>query len=199
MARAPETASQTAGPYVHIGLDPAAAGIEGGPAGLFSAVAGPETPGARVTLEGVVLDGAGAPVRDAVVESWQADPSGIHPHPADPRAAEAAPGFRGWGRASADPETGLWRIETVKPGRVPGPGGAAAAPHVALWIVARGINTGLHTRLYFADEATANAEDPLLRMLGPRGRTLIAEAAAPGVYRLDIRLQGPDETAFLDV
>ena len=199
MARRPETASQTAGPYVHIGLDPDAAGIEGGPRGLPAQPAAQETPGERIALEGAVLDGAGAPVRDAVVESWQADPAGIFPHPADPRAAAVAAGFRGWGRASADPETGLWRIETVRPGRIPGPGGAAAAPHVALWIVARGINTGLHTRLYFADEADANAEDPLLRMLGPRGRTMIAEAARPGCWRLDIRLQGPDETVFLDV
>jgi protocatechuate 3,4-dioxygenase alpha subunit len=194
-----ETASQTAGPYVHIGLAPQAAGIQGGPAPLGLDPAGPAAPGARIALEGVVLDGAGQPVRDAVVESWQADAAGVYAHPRDPRAGAVAPGFTGWGRAAADFETGLWRIDTVRPGRVPGADGRPMAPFVALWIVARGINVGLHTRLYFADAAEANAADPLLAALGPRARTLIAVEAAPNRWRLDIRLQGADETAFLDV
>ena len=199
MTRLRETASQTAGPYVHIGLAPQAAGIQGGPAPLGLDPAGPEARGARIALEGVVLDGAGAPVRDAVIESWQANAAGIYAHPEDPRGAEVEPGFTGWGRAAADGETGSWRIDTVKPGPAPGPGGAAMAPHVALWIVTRGVNTGLHTRLYFADEAAANASDPLLAQLGPRARTLIAAETAPGRWRFDIRLQGADETVFLDV
>ncbi len=199
MTRLRETASQTAGPYVHIGLAPELAGIEGGLTALGRDIAGPNARGVRIMLEGMILDGLGAPVRDAVVEAWQANADGVYAHPLDPNAPRVEPGFRGWGRAPVDPETGLWRIETVKPGRAPDPRGLAAAPHVALWIVARGINLGLLTRLYFEDEDRANAEDAVLAACGPRGRTLIATQPSPGLYRLDIRLQGEGETVFLDV
>lgn len=196
MTPAPETASQTAGPYVHIGLAPQAAGFDGFTTDLTGPVAGPATPGPRIAVGGVILDGLGAPVRDAVVEAWQCDPAGVY---ADPRVAGAAPGFRGWGRVWTDFDTGEWLLETVKPGRAPGPGGAPMAPHIALWIVARGVNIGLHTRLYFADEAAANAGDPVLRACGPRAATLLAQPQGEGRYRFDIRLQGAEETVFLDV
>ena len=113
--------------------------------------------------------------------------------------------FRGWGRAVADFETGLWWFETIKPGRVPGRHGhKAMAPHLNLWIVARGINIGLNTRMYFGDEAEANAEDPVLRLVEhpERRRTLIAAREERGgevVYRFDIHLQGDNETVFFDV
>ncbi len=197
-----ETPSQTAGPYVHLGLLPDVAGLDRGPAPLAATPAAPTVPGERIRIEGSVIDGTGAPLRDAVIEIWQADAAGIHPHPDDPRHAAVAPGFRGWGRVAADPETGVWRLETVKPGPVPTRDGRAMAPHVAVWIVARGINQGLATRMYFADED--NAADPLLERIDPPGRraTLLAprtiHAGLP-VYRFDIRLQGPDETVFLDI
>ena len=196
----PETASQTAGPYVHIGLLPTAAGHEAGPGDLGREVASPEVPGRRVRLSGRVLDGTGAPVRDAVLELWQADAEGRHPHPRDPRGSEVHAGFRGWGRSACDARTGEWAFDTVKPGPVPGRHGRAQAPHVSLWIVARGINIGLATRLYFADEAEANAADPVLGLIDPplRRATLIADVTEDG-YRLDIRLQGEGETVFLDV
>ena len=197
--RPSETASQTAGPYVHIGLAPRAAGIEGGPAPLGGDIAGPSAAGVRIAIEGTIRDGAGAPMADAVIEAWQANAAGIYASPDDPRAAEVEPGFRGWGRSACAPDTGLWRFDTVKPGRAPAAQGGLAAPHVALWIVARGVNLGLLTRLYFEDEAAANAEDPTLRALGPRAATLIARGAGDGLYRFDVRVQGPDETVFLDV
>ena len=193
-----QTPSQTAGPYVHIGLTPRRAGFEGFAAETGAAIAGPEVAGERIRVEGMVLDGAGAPVRDAVVEVWQADPQGRYPSPADPRGG-AAPGFCGFGRAAADFDTGAIVIETVKPGPVPAPGGTMA-PHLALWIVARGINTGLLTRMLFADEAEANAACPFLARIEPERReTLIAETTGPGAYRFTIRLQGPGETVFLEV
>lgn len=197
-----ESASQTAGPYVHIGLAPWAAGFRPYARDLGRDVAGPEAAGERIRVEGVILDGVGAPLRDALVEIWQANAAGLYP--GGPGAEAVEPGFRGWGRAVPDFETGLWSVETVKPGPVPGRHGHPQAPHLSLWIVARGINTGLHTRLYFSDEAGANAQDPVLNLIeaAHRRETLVAvrreEGGAP-IYRLDIRLQGEGETVFLDV
>lgn len=194
-----ETASQTAGPYVHIGLAPGAAGFDIYRQELGHDIAGPSAPGERIRVEGVVIDGMGAPVKDVLLESWQADANGIHPHPEDPRHAEVAPGFRGWGRIITDFDTGLWAFDTIKPGRVMGRNGRMMAPHISLWIVARGINTGLNTRMYFEDED--NSDDPVLNLIEQpfRRETLVARKTGPGQYRFDIRLQGEGETVFLDV
>ncbi len=194
-----ETPSQTAGPFVHIGTLPALAGLAAHPAGIGAAIAGPEVAGERIAVEGRVLDGIGAPVRDMLIEVWQADPNGIYPHPADPNAARAAPGFAGFGRVATDFETGAFRIETVKPGPVPGRHGRTQAPHLSLWLVARGVNVGLHTRIYFDDDETG--ADPILSMVDPAWRceTLIAARTEAGPYRFDIHLQGEKETVFLDV
>ncbi|MEM7507864.1 MAG: protocatechuate 3,4-dioxygenase subunit alpha [Pseudomonadota bacterium] len=187
MKRMKETPSQTAGPYVHIGCLPTTAGIEG----LYAQDPGSEAindpvGGTQITIQGTIFDGAGAPLTDAMVETWQADAAGLH-------AASS-----GWGRRACDTETGLWQLQTVKPGPVSHPGGATMAPHITLWLVARGINIGLHTRLYFDDEAEANAADPVLQQLGSRAKTLIARQVTPGRHHLDIYLQGPQETVFFD-
>ncbi len=113
-------------------------------------------------------------------------------------------GLPGWGRVITDFDTGLWSFETIKPGRVMGRNGRLMAPHISLWLVARGINIGLSTRLYFADEPQANSEDPVLNMIEQvhRKETLLARRLAGDgkpVYRFDIRLQGDDETVFFDV
>jgi len=199
-----ETASQTAGPYVHIGLAPGAAGFRIFDGELGADIAGPNAAGERIAVEGLVLDGTGTPVRDVLIEVWQANAAGIHASPIDGRHGEVEDGFRGWGRVISDFDTGLYRFETVKPGAVAGRGGRMMAPHLSLWIVARGINIGLSTRLYFSDEAEANASDPVLNLIEqPRRRpTLIAareDRDGTPVYRLDIRLQGDDETVFFDV
>lgn len=190
-----ETPSQTAGPYVHIGTVPSAAGIPARTQERLDVVAPSNVPGQRIRLEGIIHDGSGAPVADAMVELWQADGEGrLH-----------GPGFRGWGRAVADFTTGLWTFDTVKPGPVPFPDGRPQAPHVTLAIFARGINIHLHTRIYFADEAEANAADPvLLSIEQPALReTLIAawqgQEGGVAVYRIVIHLQGDHETVFFDV
>lgn len=197
-----ETPSQTAGPFVHIGLAPAVAGLGESVAGLGRAIAGPATKGERIRVEGRVLDGTGAPVKDVLIEVWQANSQGGYNHPEDRRELEVESDFRGWGRVVPDLATGVFDFETVKPGPVPARGGGSQAPHLSLWLVARGINIGLATRMYFGDEEAANAADPLLnRIESPaRRRTLIAprDPGAPR-YRFDIRLQGEDETVFLDI
>jgi protocatechuate 3,4-dioxygenase alpha subunit len=199
-----ETASQTAGPYVHIGLAPGAAGFDIYRNELGHDIAGPDAAGERIRIEGVVFDGTGAPVKDVLIETWQADANGIHAHQGDPRSSEVAPGFRGWGRVICDFDTGLWGFDTIKPGSVSGQAGKPMAPHISLWIVARGINIGLSTRLYFSDEAAANASDPVLGLIEQvhRRQTLIAsrgERDGKPLYRFDIRLQGDGETVFLDI
>lgn len=200
-----ETASQTAGPYVHIGLAPSAAGFDIFENNFTNVLTTPATLGERIVIEGRVIDGSGTPVRDVLLEIWQANAHGRYAHPADGQAGKALdPAFRGWGRACSDFQDGIWRFETIKPGSVVGRDGVPMAPHVNLWIVARGINLGLHTRMYFGDEAAANAADPVLNQIEweVRRRTLIAareQRDAITVYRFDIHLQGADETVFFDV
>lgn len=196
-----ETPSQTAGPYVHIGLAPGAAGFEIFERELGWDIAGPDAPGERVRVEGTVIDATGAPVKDVMLEVWQADAAGIYPHAEDPRAAEVAPGFRGWGRVITNFETGVWGFDTVKPGAVPGRMGRVQAPHLNLWIVARGINIGLNTRMYFPEDEALHGADPVLNLIEQRHRvqTLIAKKLAPGHYRFDIVLQGERETVFMDI
>ncbi len=199
-----ETPSQTAGPYVHIGLAPGAAGFSIFAREIGQEIAAQDVPGERITIEGMVWDGAGAPVKDVLIEAWQADAAGIYPHPEDPRHGAVAPGFRGFGRIVPDFASGLWSFETVKPGATPGRNGKMQAPHITLWLVARGINIGLHTRLYFEDEAAANAADPVLALIEQEARreTLIARRVSgegKPRYRFDIRLQGDGETVFFDI
>ena len=197
-----ETASQTAGPYVHIGLAPGAAGFDIYERELGHDIVGPEAKGERIRVEGRVIDGMGAPIKDVLIEVWQANAEGNYAHPEGGGPVE--PGFRGWGRVISDFDTGEWRFETVKPGRTRGRNVGTQAPHLNLWIVARGINVGLNTRMYFGDEGEANAADPVLNIIEweHRRATLIAERASEDglpTYRFDIRLQGQDETVFFDV
>ena len=200
-----ETASQTAGPYVHIGLAPQQAGFEIFENNFGNVLVTPQTQGERIGIEGRVIDGSGTVVRDVLIEIWQANAEGKYAHPADRQSGKAIdPAFRGWGRACSDFETGLYRFETVKPGPVIGRHGRMMAPHINFWIVARGINIGLNTRMYFSDEATANATDPVINLIEweVRRKTLIAQREQRDgkvVYRFDIRLQGEDETVFFDV
>ena len=151
-----ESASQTAGPYVHIGLAPGAAGFDIYRQELGHDITGPNAKGERIRVEGRVVD------------------------------------------------TGEWSFETVKPGMTKGRNVGTQAPHLNFWIVARGINIGLNTRMYFGDEAQANAGDPVLNLIEWKHRraTLIAERSETDglpVYRFDIQLQGENETVFFDV
>lgn len=201
-----ETASQTAGPFVHIGLIPQQAGFDIFETNFSNVLAGPETKGERIRVEGRVIDGADEPVRDILVEIWQANAAGRYNHPADRQDdKEIDPGFRGWGRAGSHFDTGLYVFETIKPGPVNARRGhRPSAPHLNLWLVARGINIGLQTRMYFSDEEAANADDPVLNLIEQRTRrsTLIGrreERDGAVVYVFDIYLQGPKETIFFDL
>jgi protocatechuate 3,4-dioxygenase alpha subunit len=171
------TPSQTVGPFFAIELPYAE--------GPYVVAEG--TDGA-IWLRGRVLDGAGDPIPDALVESWQAGPDGRFDGE-----------FRGFGRSGTD-EDGAWAILTLKPSVVPAPGGGDQAPHIDLTIFARGLLHELVTRLYFDDEEDANAADPVLSSLpDDEARATLIAAREDGGYRLDIHLQGPDETVFLAV
>lgn len=201
LGRLKETASQTAGPYVHIGTTPNFLGIEGVyPEDLGRAMVNDKTKGERITVTGKVIDGSGTPLRDCLVEIWQADADGFYNSPSEMRGS-ADPNFTGWGRQPADMTSGEWSFETIKPGVVPFPDGRPMAPHITFWIVARGINMGLQTRMYFPEEESANAADPILSRIEHQVRvpTLVAKCEAPGKYRFDIRLQGEGETIFFDI
>jgi protocatechuate 3,4-dioxygenase alpha subunit len=200
-----ETASQTAGPYVHIGLAPKQAGFDIFENNFGNVLTSADTQGERIRIEGRVIDGSGTPLRDVLIEIWQANAAGRYNHPADRQEGKALDAsFRGWGRGCSDFETGLYSFETIKPGSVTGRNGRPMAPHINFWIVARGINIGLNTRLYFSDEVEANAKDPVLNLIEweVRRKTLIAqreERNGEVVYRFDIRIQGEGETVFFDI
>ena len=194
-----QTPSQTIGPFFAYGLTPRQYNYP-----FLESIAGPtlrdpSVEGTRIRLEGLVLDGAGAVIRDAMIEIWQADAAGRLPHPADARHGETG-AFRGFGRCGTgtDPEGRFW-FDTIKPGRVD----AVQAPHIAVIVFMRGLLSHAYTRVYFADEATANAADPVLASIpAERRATLIAprlETPDGPIYRFDIRMQGPDETVFFDV
>jgi protocatechuate 3,4-dioxygenase, alpha subunit len=193
-ASAPVTPSQTVGPFLAIGLP--------WPDGPF--VVPEETPGA-LTITGRVLDGTGEPVPDALIETWQADPASRFDHPDDPRgaAAPAITGFRAFGRCPTGPG-GQYRIVTVKPGPLPCPSGGTEAPHLDVSVFARGLLDRVVTRIYFPDEAEANAADPVLSSIAEphRRQTLVASevpGGGPAQLRFDIRLRGERETVFFDV
>lgn len=181
----PLTPSQTVGPFFSHALP--------WPDGPYVVPAG--TAGA-FWLRGRVLDGAGDPVPDALVESWQADPAGRFAHPDDPRGSDVD--FRGFGRCPSDAD-GRWAILTVRPGRVPDAAGHMQAPHIDLSIFARGLLDRVVTRVYLPDEPDANAEDPVLsRIPEDRRSTLVATPEENG-FRFDVHLQGERETVFFSV
>ncbi len=183
--------SQTVGPYFAYSLTPTQYGY------ALPSIAGPEmadasTPGVHICIEGQVFDGAGVPVTDALIEFWQADAQGAYD-----QGEETNRRFTGFGRCGTGTmENGLFRFQTIKPG-VASPGDA---PHIHVIVLMRGLLLHVFTRLYFADEASANAADPVLAEVPEaRQETLIARLIAPGHYRFDIHMQGDAETVFFDL
>jgi protocatechuate 3,4-dioxygenase, alpha subunit len=205
MTYLPETPSQTAGPYVHIGLIPNQAGFDILTNNFSGDIAGPDVAGERIVIEGRIFDASGHAAKDVLVETWQANAAGRYNHPADRQDKALDRAFRGWARTGTDFETGIYRITTIKPGAVVGRRGRKTmAPHISFWIASRGINIGLSTRMYFGDEAAANAVDPVLNIIEQpeRRQTLIAarsERDGKTIYTFDIHLGGESETAFFDV
>jgi protocatechuate 3,4-dioxygenase alpha subunit len=189
------TPSQTIGPFFAQGLGPGwpdlAEGAEGGD---------------RIAVEGRVVDGDKRPVPDAMLEIWQADAEGRYPESSSEPETAARPGpppFRGFGRTLTDPRGG-YRFTTIKPGRVPGPGGAPQAPHLNLTIFARGLLRHLTTRIYFADEPSNETDPVLATVADPAARRTLLAARQSGpsntaLYRFDVILQGEGETAFFDI
>lgn len=198
MSKLGQTPSQTVGPYFAYGLTPEQYGYPSLTSIASPDLRTPDTGGQQIRIEGRVFDGNGDPVDDAMIEIWQADPEGRYAHPGDPRGGNIS--FTGFGRCGTgtDPEH-RFVFDSVKPGAVD----AAQAPHVNVIVFMRGLLSHLYTRLYFADEAEANAKDPvLLSVPAERRDTLIAQREENGgvaVYRFDIRMQGERETVFFDV
>jgi protocatechuate 3,4-dioxygenase alpha subunit len=210
-----QTPSQTVGPFFHYGL-PWKGGadlIGASDLGARPDLTPPDhyllkTPTARtavlgqpIEIIGCVYDAEGAPVPDALIETWQANAAGRYNSPEDPRDDVALDeAFIGFGRSSTA-EDGSFRFRTILPGPAPGPGNSLQAPHIALGVMGRGLIKRLVTRLYFEAEQ-ANDQDPILALVPPERRaTLIAAKVgdAPLTYRFDIHLQGEHETVFFDV
>jgi protocatechuate 3,4-dioxygenase alpha subunit len=183
------TASQTVGPFFIIGL----------PHDALAELVPPDDPDA-IRLGGVVLDGAGEPVDDALIEIWQASRAGRYAHPEDTR--EEIPledGFDGFGRCTTDPN-GFYGFVTVKPGPVPAPEGGMQAPHIEMSVFARGLLKRLATRVYFPDETEANEADPVLSSIeDPAERSTLVAQPEDGGVRFDIHLQGDRQTTFFSV
>ncbi|WP_413795744.1 MULTISPECIES: protocatechuate 3,4-dioxygenase subunit alpha [unclassified Pseudomonas] len=193
----PETPSQTAGPYVHIGLALEAAGNPPREQEIWNEMAKPGAPGEHIVLMGHVYDGNGHLIRDGFLEFWQANPQGVYD-----TAYDLEKPFNCFGR-TATADDGAWIIKTVKPGTVKNAAGVPMAPHINVSLFARGINIHLQTRLYFDDESEANAVDPVLGLIeqSPRRESLIAKRSTLDgklVYRFDIHVQGESETVFFD-
>jgi protocatechuate 3,4-dioxygenase alpha subunit len=208
-----QTPSQTVGPFFHYGLpwkggaDLVGASDWGARPDLFPAehyvlaVSAPHAPplGQVIEIAGRLVDGAGKPMPDSMVEIWQANAAGRYASPDDQRADVLLdPNFIGFGRCATDVD-GVYRFRTVLPGRVPGPGNTLQAPHIALSVFGRGLLKRLSTRLYFAD-AEGNDVDPVLAAV-PKARreTLIARKTGESTWWLDIVLQGENETVFFDL
>ncbi|MBU3058795.1 protocatechuate 3,4-dioxygenase subunit alpha [Pseudomonas indica] len=194
----PETPSQTAGPYVHIGLALAAAGNPTRDQEIWHRMAKADAPGEHILLIGQVFDGNGHLVRDSFLEFWQADHLGRYEE-----AYDLEKPFNCFGRTATTFDAGEWTLHTVKPGVANNAAGVPMAPHINVALFARGINIHLQTRIYFDDEATANAADPVLNLIEQpqRRETLVArrcETDGKTAYRFDIRIQGEGETVFFD-
>jgi protocatechuate 3,4-dioxygenase alpha subunit len=192
------TPSQTVGPFFKYGLTPD--GKYDWNDAFTNNLVTADASGERICVKGRVFDGDDNPVPDAMLEIWQADAQGRFSDPKDKRALPNS-AFKGFGRCGTDPNGG-YAFETIKPGAVPDPDGKPQAPHLLLAIFARGVLLHLYTRIYLDGEA-ANAADPVLALVpAERRRTLIAvrePSSGNAVYRLDIHLQGDNETVFFDV
>jgi protocatechuate 3,4-dioxygenase, alpha subunit len=181
------SASQTVGPYLHIGLTWL----------VTDNLVGPGVTGEPITMEGRITDADGKPVDDALVEIWQANAHGRYDHPDDARDLPLEPGFKGFGRVPTD-AAGGFRFATIKPGRVPAPDGGMQAPHINVTIFMRGMLKHLKTRIYFPEDP-ANAADPVLsRVPADRRATLIAVPRGKAAFDWNVVLQGRGETVFFD-
>jgi protocatechuate 3,4-dioxygenase alpha subunit len=183
------TPSQTVGPFFHFGLTTMAE---------LGHMAGADTPGQRIRLRVRVTDGAGDPVPDAIVELWQADAMGRYPQPADVAPGVPAHSYPSWGRLPTGTD-GWCEFSTILPGSVTGTDGRPQGPHINACLFMRGLLRHVYTRIYFDGDALLGADPVLLAVPAERRSTLIAKRSAADVWQFEIRMQGPDETVFLDI
>jgi protocatechuate 3,4-dioxygenase, alpha subunit len=181
------TGNQTVGPYLHIGLNWL----------ITRNIAGRGIQGERVTIQGRLVDGDGVGVNDGLIEIWQANARGKYAHPEDAQKKPLEKGWRGFGRIPTDAKGGF-RFTTIKPGRVPGPDGKLQAPHLLVTVFMRGMLKQLSTRIYFPDEETANAEDPILDLVPEERRATLVARPGGKALEWNVILQGEDETVFFD-
>jgi protocatechuate 3,4-dioxygenase, alpha subunit len=179
--------NQTVGPYLHIGLEWL----------TTRDIAGKGIKGERVAIAGRLIDGDGAGVNDGLIEIWQANAAGKYAHPEDPQKKPVEKGWRGFGRIPTDAKGGF-RFTTIKPGRVPAPDGGLQAPHLVIAVFMRGMLKHLATRIYFPDEAAANAEDPILKLVPAARRATLIPRLHGKTLEWNIVLQGKNETVFFD-
>ncbi|MBI3207582.1 MAG: protocatechuate 3,4-dioxygenase subunit alpha [Candidatus Solibacter usitatus] len=183
------TASQTVGPFFNFGLT-------ANPS--LGKMAGDGAQGERIRLSLRVVDGDGIPAPgDAMLELWQADANGKYNHPEDTRPVTADAAFCGFGRLETD-GNGTCVFETVKPGGVPQPDGTLTAPHINVSIFARGLLKHLVTRVYFSGDP-ANDTDAVLQLVPEERRSTLLAQQENGLWHLEIRLQGADETVFFEL
>ena len=183
------TGSQTVGPYFHIGLTPL----------NRNNLVVPGVPGQQITIEGRMLDGNAQLVPDGLIETWQANAAGKYAHDEDRQNKTADPNFKGFARIPTD-ENGFFKLITIKPGSVPGPGGSPQAPHIVVTVFSRGLLRHLLTRIYFPDEP-GNASDPVLQLVpAERRSTLIARriAGRDHSFEWNVVMQGAGETVFFE-
>ena len=179
--------NQTVGPYLHIGLEWL----------TTRDIAGKGIKGERVAIAGRLIDGDGNGVNDGLIEIWQANAAGKYAHPEDTQKKPVEKGWRGFGRIPTDAKGGF-RFTTIKPGRVPGPGATLQAPHLVVAVFMRGMLKHLATRIYFPDEAAANAEDPILKLVPAARRATLIPRKSGKALEWNIVLQGKNETVFFD-
>lgn len=180
--------SQTVGPYLHIGLDTEP---------RHGVMVGPHTPGERLRVRIRVLDGAGVPLPDALVELWQADASGRYVEAADHPNSDPGEAFRGWGRRSTGKD-GWSEFETIRPGVTTAADSRQQAPHINVCLFARGMLRHVFTRFYF-DGDPMLANDPVLLLVPEARRQTLIARQADGAWTFVIRLQGAGETVFFDL
>lgn len=196
-----QTPSQTAGPYFHIGCIPHQIGINSSfLKDLNNLVLSNETKGSRIEIFGKIYDGNHDVIKDALVEIWQVDSNGHYKSRVN-NNSKSDPNFNNWGRTSCDLETGLWKFHTIKPAMIKLADRKILAPHIWLWVAARGINIGLLTCMYFCDEKNINILDCNFKKISNSAniKSLIADKVEDDKYEFNIYLQGDKETIFFDI
>ena len=195
-----QTPCQTAGPYLHIGFLPTKVGINSSfSRELNNLILSEKTKGTRIEISGKIYDGNNEVLKDALVEIWQVDSNGNYQSRLT-KKNKYDKNFSNWGRTSCDFNTGLWKFNTIKPGIVQLNKSEILAPHIWFWIVARGINLGLYTCMYFSDENTLNKLDRNLKKFTNNNlQSLFAVNIEKYKYEFNIYLQGDKETIFFNV